>query len=268
MQLAALVRTPSLAPVPGRAVDFSVGGLTADGITDAGGRATATVDLELPASSYTLQIDVPALQGAGIDATTTAPFMVTANGAPVANVGGPYDTVCRRWHRTQCRTVVRSERRRHHGDMGPRQRRRLRRRVRIAPVIADPPLQQLVCGGACTNLTTLRPVKARVVDTGGASAIAQTTIRFHRDFGLHVSPSSVTLNPGGSASLQVQVSTTSGFDQPVALSVPDLPTGVTAHFFPDTITPNGQSILSLTAAPARKPRHADHGARGRRRHHP
>ena len=41
---------------------------------------------------------------------------------------------------------------------------------------------------------------------------------------------------------------TSGFAQPVALSIPDLPAGVIAQFVPPTVTPNGQSLLSLQAA--------------------
>ncbi len=87
-----------------------------------------------------------------------------------------------------------------------------------------------------------------MTDQGGATATASTTVTLHRDFGLQVLPGAVTLNPGGSASLQVNVISTSGFAQPVALSVPDLPAGVTAQFVPQTVTPNGQSLLTLQAS--------------------
>src|SRR5262249_32654157 len=55
-------------------------------------------------------------------------------------------------------------------------------------------------------------------------------------------------NPGGAASLQVSVLSSSGFNQPVALSVPDLPSGVNANFTPSSITPNGVSLLTLSAS--------------------
>src|SRR5439155_13022591 len=67
------------------------------------------------------------------------------------------------------------------------------------------------------------------------------------DFTLVLVPSSQVLAPGGSASLVISLGSVSGFAQSVSLTVGSLPTGVTASFAPDTVTPSGATTLFLAA---------------------
>jgi alpha-tubulin suppressor-like RCC1 family protein/uncharacterized protein YkwD/thiol-disulfide isomerase/thioredoxin/plastocyanin/uncharacterized membrane protein YphA (DoxX/SURF4 family) len=69
------------------------------------------------------------------------------------------------------------------------------------------------------------------------------------DFTLTVMPTTLALVPGSSASFAVSLASFFDFSEPVTLSVSGLPNGVTASFFPDTVTPPGTSILALTASP-------------------
>ncbi len=73
---------------------------------------------------------------------------------------------------------------------------------------------------------------------GGAAA---------QDFTITLEPDSLTLIPGQSASFVISMAPIGGFDQPVTLSASNLPPGVTATFSPQTLTPPGTSVLSLTA---------------------
>ena len=69
------------------------------------------------------------------------------------------------------------------------------------------------------------------------------------DFQLLVSPAQVTVAPGQTTTLHVGVGAIDGFSAPVSLSVSGLPTGVTAQFSVNPITPSGVSDLVLSAAP-------------------
>jgi alpha-tubulin suppressor-like RCC1 family protein/uncharacterized protein YkwD/plastocyanin/thiol-disulfide isomerase/thioredoxin/uncharacterized membrane protein YphA (DoxX/SURF4 family) len=69
------------------------------------------------------------------------------------------------------------------------------------------------------------------------------------DFTLTVTPATLALVPGSSASLSISLASFYGFSDPVMLSVLNLPQGVTGSFYPDTVTPPGTSILALTASP-------------------
>src|SRR5207253_1871416 len=69
------------------------------------------------------------------------------------------------------------------------------------------------------------------------------------DFQLLVSPSSQQLQPGSSVSFAIQIGSIDGFSAPVDLSVSGLPSGVSAEFNPNPVTPPGTSFLKLTAAP-------------------
>jgi hypothetical protein len=67
------------------------------------------------------------------------------------------------------------------------------------------------------------------------------------DFSLQASPSSQAVNQGGSVTYTVLTTTTSGSSQSIALSVANLPSGVTASFNPSTVSSGSQSILTLSA---------------------
>src|SRR5580692_6944875 len=75
--------------------------------------------------------------------------------------------------------------------------------------------------------------------TGAASA---------QDFNFTIQPSEITVIPGQSSSFLVSVTTTGGFTNAVTFSVSNLPSGVTASFSPNPITPPGQMLLTLTAS--------------------
>jgi Carboxypeptidase regulatory-like domain len=68
------------------------------------------------------------------------------------------------------------------------------------------------------------------------------------DFQITVSPSSQRLQPGSSVSFAIGIGSIEGFSAPVTLSVGGLPSGVSAAFSPNPITPPGTSFLTLTAA--------------------
>lgn len=68
------------------------------------------------------------------------------------------------------------------------------------------------------------------------------------DFTLTVSPSTLGLVPASSNSFVISLASVLGFSEAVNLSAEGLPNGVTASFFPATVTPSGTSILVLTAS--------------------
>ncbi|HUK51278.1 MAG TPA: CFI-box-CTERM domain-containing protein, partial [Terriglobales bacterium] len=57
------------------------------------------------------------------------------------------------------------------------------------------------------------------------------------DFGISVSPQDVSVQPGGSGSVTITVSSINGFSNPVTLTSNDAPSGVTVSFSPSQITP-------------------------------
>ncbi len=67
------------------------------------------------------------------------------------------------------------------------------------------------------------------------------------DFMLTVSPSTLAMAPGSSASFSISVTPLLSFSGSVNLSAEGLPMGVTASFFPATVTSSGTSVLVLTA---------------------
>jgi alpha-tubulin suppressor-like RCC1 family protein len=69
------------------------------------------------------------------------------------------------------------------------------------------------------------------------------------DFTLTVAPPTLALVPGSSASFALSLASFFDFSHAVTLSVEGLPQGVTASFYPATVTPPGTSILALTASP-------------------
>ena len=67
------------------------------------------------------------------------------------------------------------------------------------------------------------------------------------DFSLEVTPSSVTIKPGGSTTMVVLVNLRSGKAEPVSLTAAGLPSDFKYSFDPPTVTPTGSSTLHLTA---------------------
>ncbi|MCX7750182.1 MAG: hypothetical protein N2320_01235 [Candidatus Bipolaricaulota bacterium] len=68
------------------------------------------------------------------------------------------------------------------------------------------------------------------------------------DFSMSLSPAAVTLKPGGTATVAVNLTRVGGFADAVELSVEGLPVGVTPAFEPSTVTAN-TSTLTLTSVP-------------------
>ena len=87
------------------------------------------------------------------------------------------------------------------------------------------------------------------VTTGKSTAPLSWTVSpvATNDFSLQMSPSAQTVNQGGSATYTVITATSSGSGQSIALSVSNLPTGVTASFSPGTVTSGNESVLTLSA---------------------
>ena len=70
------------------------------------------------------------------------------------------------------------------------------------------------------------------------------------DFGLSLSPSSLSLVQGASGSSTVATTVTSGSAQSVSLSASGLPAGATASFSPASVTAGGSSTLTVSAGTA------------------
>ena len=232
-------------PVPGRTVTFTLADRTWSAVTGADGTATTDASMDLPPAARALQVAAPALGGSPA-ATTSAAFSITANGRPVVDTGGPYEVLMGdvlpldptgsfdpdggpilppRWDLDedgQFDDFVGD------GDVGTIQ------------------LDEVVCGGTC-DPAVVETISVRVVDLAGSETIASTTVTFRRDFRVGVTPPTAVVNPGGSVSFNVQVTSTSGFVAPVTLSVPDLPTGVNASFSPPSVVPGSTSLLTLSA---------------------
>ena len=68
------------------------------------------------------------------------------------------------------------------------------------------------------------------------------------DFQLLVEPGFQTLPAGGSVEYDVKIGAVAGFSAPVSFSVTGLPSGVSAAFSPNPLTPSGILVLTLTAA--------------------
>ena len=67
-----------------------------------------------------------------------------------------------------------------------------------------------------------------------------------KDFILEVTPGSQEVCQEESTSYTVNLTSVKGFDSPVNLSVTGLPSGANGTFNPGTVTPDGQSVLTIT----------------------
>jgi len=118
------------------------------------------------------------------------------------------------------------------------------------PSTVTPPI-----GGVASSILTLNisdeaePGTYRLEITGeadGLSDSADATLRI-ADFSLSISPTSVTIPIGSTGSVTVTATSISGFNTPIDLDVSGLPSGVSASFDSETITPpvDGSSSSTL-----------------------
>jgi len=86
-----------------------------------------------------------------------------------------------------------------------------------------------------------------ITGTSGATShsVPITLVVSARDFAVSVSPSSVTVYRGGTASYTVSISSTTGFTGSVSLSVSGLPHGASATFTPNPVASPGSSTLRV-----------------------
>ena len=96
--------------------------------------------------------------------------------------------------------------------------------------------------GVAPNGIELHPVLAISFGSGNASG-----------FSISASPASVSLAPGGNATVSIMVTPSGGFSGSVSLSDSGAPAGVTATFNPASVTAPGTSSLALSVAPATSP---------------
>jgi subtilase family serine protease len=108
-----------------------------------------------------------------------------------------------------------------------------------------------------TSTATTGTATVTITGTSG-SLTATTTISLtvtaasSPNFTISASPSSVSINQGSSGTSTITITSTGGFDSATTLSASGLPTGVTANFSTNPVTPpaNGSasSTLTLTAS--------------------
>ena len=83
-----------------------------------------------------------------------------------------------------------------------------------------------------------------VASVAGFSTTAQFNLT-NTDFSLAVSSSSVTVQHGSSATVNVTISPLSGFNSAVVFGCTGLPDGVTCTFSPASVTPNGTPVTGV-----------------------
>lgn len=233
----------------GLELTFTAGGQTETVLTDAGGLARATVQLLNTDELQNIEIAY-----AGSDshkpATIVKTVSATINHAPIAHAGGVYVTgeggsLALNGARSKEEDVGWGD---HiaafewdldgngdHSDLAGR----------LPRILEGDELADLVCGGVCTPDREY-PVSLRVTDTAGDSDVDTTHVRFVADFDLTLGGGAKTLVPGQSNSFTVNVIGSRSYDEPVTLSVTGLPSGVTATFSQNPVTPTDVSVLTLT----------------------
>ena len=235
-------------PMAGRPVRFTVGTSSVVAVSQADGTVVTPLVLAGDEALGDTQISVQALAvGASPAASTSAAFKVFGNEVPIADAGGPYDAVL------GANVLLNGS-----GSSDPDSSNGLTYAWTVGaddlplstatnPLLESDSIDdQHLCGGSC-DPDVAYPVTLTVTDDLGGVATDHTTITFHRDFNLTITPQQTTLNPGGSTSYQVGAITTSGFSDPIHLELGGLPTGVTAQL-PATIDPGSVVLLTVTAA--------------------
>jgi len=108
---------------------------------------------------------------------------------------------------------------------------------------------------ATVNLSTLAVGSQSIIASYGgdtnfnASVSAGTMITVSAaptgDFGLSISPSSMTLTSGGQTTFTATVTPTNGFNGAVSFQCTNFPANVTCSFSPATVTSSGTTTLTL-----------------------
>lgn len=89
-------------------------------------------------------------------------------------------------------------------------------------------------------------VEGARADSKDVYGMARSNPAADPDFGIQINPAQVQVcAPGQVQNIAVDITSILGFDQPVTLSAPSLPGGVTAQFSGSPITPPGQAQLTL-----------------------
>lgn len=105
-----------------------------------------------------------------------------------------------------------------------------------------------------TTFATTETLNTTVTETETETTTETTTVTVtpstpaeEFDFSLSVSPSSIVLKPGESATSAISVNLLSGEAEPVTLTAAGLPSDFSYVFSPTSVTPSGVSTLQLTA---------------------
>ena len=229
--------------LPGVLVQFTLGTESVEAVTGADGVARA----ELPVTGPTGARDLVVL-ALPDGAPVTSGFTVTSNAVPVADAGGAYSvgvgspldlvgsgtdtdvgeqaTLAYQWD---------LDRDGEYDDASE-----------PTPSLSSERVRTLLCRGTCDAGETAM-VALRVTDAKGGYAVDTAVVTLIRDFALTINPATATLVPDANVSFTVSVVTSNGFTGPVTLSAPGLPPGITATFDPATVTPDGTSLLNLSA---------------------
>ena len=101
-----------------------------------------------------------------------------------------------------------------------------------------------------TASSSTSPGSYSLTITGTSGTLVHTSsvtlvVNASPDFALSISPSSRSIRAGGNTSYSVGVSSLSGFNATVTLSVSGLPQGATASFNPNSVTGAGSSTLGV-----------------------
>jgi uncharacterized membrane protein len=108
-----------------------------------------------------------------------------------------------------------------------------------------------------TASSTATTGTATVTITGTSGATTHTTtitltVNPPPDFSISASPSSLTINQGSNGTSNITITSLNGFNSATTLSASGLPSGVTATFSPNAVTPpanaSANSTLTLTAS--------------------
>ncbi|MDZ4827620.1 MAG: PKD domain-containing protein, partial [Actinomycetota bacterium] len=241
------VTTAGGAPLGGRAVRFTLNGSSVETNSNAAGVAQVALVVPGPAGVTSLLVEVlPTDSGAGV--STSVPFSVGANVAPVADAGGPYQLVL-----NADLTLAGSG-----TDPDPGEQASLvyawdldgdtlyDDATGATPTIPWETARTVICGGDCTPGVAF-PISLRVTDAKGAIDTDSADGAVARDFAIAILPSIGALVPNSATSFTVYALTDSDWNFPIVLSAPGLPTGVTAGFSPSTISAGQTSLLTLRA---------------------
>ncbi|GAB3485309.1 M4 family metallopeptidase [Amycolatopsis cihanbeyliensis] len=102
---------------------------------------------------------------------------------------------------------------------------------------------------SCVEFDTVKAAwNAVSVSAVGGEPTCDNQPPVENDFSLSLNPSSVSLEPGESATVTVSTEVTEGDAQAVQLSASGLPSGATASFDPDSVESGGSAVLTIATS--------------------